>query len=279
MKFPIALFLVVLIVLALVGQNLSPSLSLVFLGMNSISLPVGVWVVLAIIAGAITSGVISLFFPRSNLTRTSKSRQRRVTPPSSRNPEFSGETPSNRVPPETVYTPPRQSFNETEEIEVEYASVRNSPIGNTPGTSPPSDSEVWDDGEDWESAEPTNGAVETSEPEDARNRRVVEIRKEPISSDQQGSIYSYSYRSSEDIRMASSEFTDGEEDEETLDLRDTVPEPSIDSFPTMEIIDPILEPESPIASPQEHRPSSQPQPQNQKEDDWGKDRQNQDEDW
>jgi uncharacterized integral membrane protein len=284
MKFPMALFLVVLIFLALVGQNLSPSLSLVLLGMKSIAFPVGVWVVLAIASGAITAGVISLFFPRSNSTRTSKSRQRRsVSPPPPQDPDLGGETPSSRAAPQTVYTPPSNTFEGTEDIEVEYASVRKSPIREQTNASQPSGEEVWDDEEEWESAQPTNGAIET--PKYDENRRVVEVQKNPISSDRQGSIYSYSYRSTEDVRIPSSDFADNEEDEETLDLRDIVPEPQIDPLPKMEIIDPILEPENPrekrtgAAFPQEKRSSPKPQPQNQKEDDWGEKPNNEEEDW
>jgi uncharacterized integral membrane protein len=272
MKFPIALFLVVIIFIPLIGQNLSPSLSLVFLGIKSIALPLGVWVALAGVAGAITAGTISLLQSRSNSTRPSKSRQRRSVSPPPQEPEL-----GNPVTPKTVDPLPRQSFGNTDEIEVEYASVRNSPMRDKANTSQPSGEEIWDEDEEWESEEPTNGAVETDD--DNQNRRVVEVQKEPISSNRQGSIYSYSYRSPEDVRMASPELEDDEEDEETLDLRDIPPPPPIDPFPTLEVIDPIVEPETPRGFTQEKRSSPQPQPQNQNEDDWGEGSHNNDEDW
>lgn len=278
MKFPIALFLVVVIFIPLVGQNLSPSLSFVFLGIKSIALPLGVWVALAGAAGAITAGIISFLQPRANSTRTSQSRQRRSVSPPSQDPEL-----GNRVTPKSVDTPPRQSFGNTDEIEVEYASIRNSPMRDKASASQPSGEEIWDDDEEWESAEPTNGAVET--PDDDKNRRVVEVQKEPISSNRQGSIYSYSYRSPEQVPLASPELDDDEEDEETLDLRDIPPQPPIDPFPTMEVIDPILEPESPrekqtdTGFTQKNRSSPTPHNQHQKEDDWGEGSNNEDQDW
>lgn len=281
MKFPIALFLVVVIFTPLIGQNVSPSLSLVLLGIKAIALPLGVWVALALAAGVLTAGTIALLLPRSHSARTSKSRQRRSDSSPPQDPDL-----GDRQRSQTVDTAPQQAFDQTDDdIEVEYASVRQSPMGNTPPTPPSSDSEVWDD-EQWESAEPTNGAMPTPESEDRENRRVVEVRKDPISGDRQGSIYSYSYRSREDLNRSTADFDD-EEDEETVDLRDLVPPPerTIDPFPTMEVIDPILEPES---LPEQRsgsgfgkksRSAPKPQPQNQKEDDWGEGNKIENEDW
>jgi hypothetical protein len=288
MKSLIFLFLVALMIFALVGQNLSPSLPLVLLGIKSIALPVGVWVALAIFAGGITAGMISLFFPRSRSLsdKNSKSQQRRsVTPPPPQDPKFGGEPSSRRGASQTVYTSPSNAFDDTEDIKVEYASVTPSPMGDNTGNSQPRGEEVWDDGEEWESTAATNAGVERSSSEDEENRRVVEIRKEPIVSNLQGSIYSYTYRSPEDVRISSPQFSDDEEDEETLDLRNLAPEPPIDPFPQMEIIDPILEPDSSIGkregatTSQKDRSSPKPQSQNLPEDDWSQDRHPEDEDW
>ncbi|MGC1196862.1 MAG: hypothetical protein WA882_08215 [Geitlerinemataceae cyanobacterium] len=286
MKFPIFLFLVVLIFFALVGQNLSQSLPLMFLGIKSIALPVGVWVALALAAGAVTAGVISLLFPRSNSTRTSKTGKRRssVTPPPPGDPELGSETSSSRVAPENFYTQPSKAFEGTEDLQVEYARVTPSPIRDPARASQPSGEEVWDD-EEWESTEPPDSAVETPQPTEEENRRVVEIRKDPIAGENQGSIYSYTYRSPEDVRISNPEFADDLEDDETLDLRDLSPERPIDPFPQIEIIDPIVEPESPVANrdrtatPKEDRSPPAPQSQNPAEDDWGESPNNKNEDW
>lgn len=277
MKSPIILFLVVVILVPSIGQNLSPSVPLVLLGVKLLALPLGVWVGLALAAGLLTAATISLLMPSANRDRTSKSRQKRAAKMPLEEPQK-----GDRVSPQTVYTPPREAFDPSDDLEVEYASVRPSSVGNpTPPTTQPSDSEVWDD-EQWESQEPANGVGTPPESPLDGNRRVVEVRKDPISGDRQGSIYSYSYRSPEDLNTATPDFDD-EEDEETVDLREFAPQSQSDPFPPMEVIDPILEPENPpekrtgFGFGKKNRSAAKPESQN--EDDWDKRQKDEEDDW
>lgn len=283
MKSPIPLFLVALILVAVVGQNFSPALPLVLLGIRTIALPVGVWVALAIALGIATAGVISCLFPRSRPLRPDRSRQATVPPPSPpRDPERVREATANPVSPQTAYAPPSRPLED--DLEVEYASVQPSPFADTTHASQSSDEEIWDE-EEWElEAEPTNGTVKPPESEEEK-RRVVEIRKDPISSDRQGTIYSYTYRSPEEERKVVADVTDNEADDETTHLRDIPPEPPIDPFGQMEIIDPILEPEPPrnpppgAVPPKTDRFAPKPPPQTPTEDDWGESANPEEEDW
>ncbi|RMG06448.1 MAG: hypothetical protein D6728_18650 [Cyanobacteria bacterium J055] len=286
MKSPIPLFLVALILVAVVGQNLSPSLPLVLLGIRLIALPVGVWVALAIALGMVTAGVISCLFPRSRGIRPDRSRPGHSSPPPSppRDPERVREATTHPVSPQTAYAPPSRPLEETDEIEVEYASVQPSPLADSTRASQSSEEEIWDD-EEWElKAEPTNGTVKPPESEEEK-RRVVEVHKDPIASDLQGTIYSYTYRSPEEERKAAADAADDETDEETTDFQDIPPEPPIDPFPQLEIIDPILEPEPPRtphpgAVPfKTDRSAAKPPPQTSTEDDWGESANSEEEDW
>lgn len=66
-KLPIAIVLVIFGGLTLfVIQNSSVSLQLVFLGMPTLALPLGVWILLAVVAGAMTNWAIALLFNWSN---------------------------------------------------------------------------------------------------------------------------------------------------------------------------------------------------------------------
>ena len=55
----IILVAAILGLIIILAQNLSPLLSLVFLGMRSQSLPLGLWILLSIIAGIFTSLIIT----------------------------------------------------------------------------------------------------------------------------------------------------------------------------------------------------------------------------
>ncbi|MGF1493717.1 MAG: hypothetical protein ACFBSC_14925 [Microcoleaceae cyanobacterium] len=73
----LAPLLVILVVLAiLVVQNLSPALALSFLGTTSATLPLSVWILLALAAGFITSVIILALFQFSATQSGTPSRQR-----------------------------------------------------------------------------------------------------------------------------------------------------------------------------------------------------------
>ena len=90
----IILVAAILGLIIILAQNLSPLLSLVFLGMRSQSLPLGLWILLSIIAGIFTSLIITRLLKLA----TDLNLQQQPTPKSIPTPP--------RVRP---YTPPSQS--------------------------------------------------------------------------------------------------------------------------------------------------------------------------
>ncbi|HIK42467.1 MAG TPA: DUF1049 domain-containing protein, partial [Thermoleptolyngbya sp. M55_K2018_002] len=56
---PILLFLFIALLAIVVLQNLSPSVALTFLGMQTVALPLAVWLVGAVLAGAITTILVA----------------------------------------------------------------------------------------------------------------------------------------------------------------------------------------------------------------------------
>ncbi len=90
MSFIRVVFLVAILVslAALILQNLTP-LSLVFLGWRSLPLPLGVWIVAAIIAGMVTGVVLLLLLRLFSYLTQGKLRSRVQNPESGRSPRNS----------------------------------------------------------------------------------------------------------------------------------------------------------------------------------------------
>lgn len=179
----IVLLLLVLGGLALFAfSNLSPVLSLVFLGMQTAILPLSAWIGIAIAAGAITSFVLQFlsYLQRGNSTR--RFEEPDEAPPQSRS--FRRESYENPAAGQTPYTPP-------------------SPPPETPKSSATSDWEQKSD-EDWDFDEnpPTSTSTRqgferpTGTPPSARSN--YEVKQEPKTGSQSGSVYSYGYREQSD---------------------------------------------------------------------------------
>lgn len=159
-------------------SNLSPVLSLVFLGIKTPALPLATWILGAIAAGAITSFFLQLLsYLQGGSTR--RVEEQREVPPRSRS--FRREIPKNPAPePQIPYTPP-------------------------PSESPPNSraSDWEEDGdEDWDFDEDPAAATSNQQGFDRDDLRGVpqsdrtsyEVKQEPKSSSKTGSVYSYSYR-------------------------------------------------------------------------------------
>lgn len=91
---PLIRLILLLVVLGsltlLLVQNWSPVLPLVFLGMSTQALPLAVWILLSVAAGAFTSLLITGFFKMSNyFARSPRKRGKVETPP----PRFSVQSP------------------------------------------------------------------------------------------------------------------------------------------------------------------------------------------
>src|SRR6478672_10100610 len=151
----------------LVLQNLLP-VPLVFLGTTTPTLPVGIWIVSAIALGILISSCLQGFSYLQRRSLQARIRQLEAEPTPS-----SASSSQSRERSETRYTPPAQEppLNDNlSDWEVEES----------------------DDDEDWE----IDDAPEPESRNDAGNQQTsYEVRQEPKSSAQSGSVYSYSYRS------------------------------------------------------------------------------------
>ena len=171
----IALILVVLVAPTLFAlQNLSPTLPLFFLGIQTQALPLAVWVVVAIAAGALTTLLLTGLFRLSNFT-TERQLRGRYTRAARSRPTSSGST--------SGPTPP-SSTGATYQSASTYSS-------QTRYTEPATDDDILDD---WEE-EP----VDRPPPAEKvyRDPTTYEVPQEPQARTQSGSVYSYSYRDSD----------------------------------------------------------------------------------
>lgn len=181
----IVLLLLVVGGLAIVTlSNLSPSLPLVFLGIQTPALPLAVWVGGAIAAGVATSFCLQLL---NYLQRGSEPRRVRVaayeSPPSRASWREAFPTPEPPEPePQTRYTPPPPSsttppgravsdWEQKNSQDWDFDTESTRTVANAPGFDP-------------------NYARDTNEAEQTN----YEVKQESKSASQTGSVYSYSYR-------------------------------------------------------------------------------------
>lgn len=133
---PILLFLFIALLAIVVLQNLSPSVALTFLGMQTVALPLAVWLVGAVLAGAITTVLVATLI---RFLAKGRSPRRMARRPSRRKPSGQGEP----------WTPPPWTGGWTKPLDPE-------PVDRAGGTSRPSES-AWAAAEDdWENPRPAN---------------------------------------------------------------------------------------------------------------------------
>lgn len=207
------------------AQNGSRSLPLVFLGQPTIGLPLGVWVILAGLAGAGTTVLLTALFRWSNyLTRQATKRAMRFSPDDAERFSTSdaartqgGERASPPPPPrdtagETVAEPWRWPWSASSASPSPATSP--SPAATSPTTSASGSAEVWDDwtedqgDRDWEDrppqASPTTSRISTPEPDPKDARRPENRGDEPAAS-RPSSVYSYSAQSRRNAAVGRSE--------------------------------------------------------------------------
>jgi hypothetical protein len=168
----ILLLLVVLGGLALLPlQNMSPVLSIVFLGMKTQALPVAVWVLMALAAGFFTSTLLGLLSYLQSRPLQARIRQLEAEPPrASAKASESSKTTSQQ----TSYAPPQQQTTTTDDAsdwDVEDSS---------------GEEEEWD----FDEKPATTSSNQTVD----RNPTDYEVKQEPKSSTRTGTVYSYGYR-------------------------------------------------------------------------------------
>lgn len=220
-KLPIA-GLIILGVLALfLVQNSSPTLSVTFLGIVSMSLPLGVWLLAPFLAGLVSAGTIAVILPRRHRP------QRQPTPatsgprPTPNKPRETRETSTTVVDPNWVDEgledmPGKTRVSREGGRRERPNSVSEEPLAESQTAEP--DQEVWDE-EDWPEEE------ESPEEETAADAMVgnYEVLKKPVSAYREGTLYSYSYSQSELTKKSEADIADSS-DSEQLEL---APEPEV----------------------------------------------------
>ena len=215
--------LILLIILglltAMVVQNLSPSLSLVFLGTRSRPLPLSLWIFLSFLLGIITAFLIARLFHLSNylteqetedqpeahkIGQERKSQSTRIQTPRETVYQSSFTNPEESSP-KTVITPPSSVEKDTSK---NASTTKDSPVS-------PSNQEEddWSENEsstqssaiddNWETEEP----LTPSTPKTNLNqpRKDYEVKQEPKTKSWSGSSYSFGYRDGENSGVGKSE--------------------------------------------------------------------------
>lgn len=179
----LALLLVVLggLTLLLV-QNWSPVLPLIFLGLKTQALPLAIWILFSITAGAFTSLFITALFNLSNyFTRSSVSKRHATR--RSENPRTRGDRQVNGRP----------------NAERTHADQTGATAPKPDTDSTPSDAfDDWDadsaEDNDWDFEEDTAKTPNYSSQNTVKDSTTYEVSTEPKSGYRSGSVYSYSYR-------------------------------------------------------------------------------------
>lgn len=230
----LVIFLIAVAGLALlVAQNLSPSVSLVFLGTQSPAFPLSFWIVIAISVGVILSLLVWGLFqlsgsgtavPRSSPPRSPKPPVRPTTgftPEPTPSYYSAGQNPSNTTKTSTGYSsppPPSSTTSTTDDWETEVRPIRQSwdeedwgldeeeSVNSTPSQT------AWKEQEgssDFDDSEPTSEAFEERSSNDLDSeysrRDHYEVEQKPKQQSWSGSVYSYGYRQGEDTGVGKSE--------------------------------------------------------------------------
>ncbi|MDX2216435.1 MAG: hypothetical protein SFY66_24435 [Oculatellaceae cyanobacterium bins.114] len=264
-------------------QNLTP-ISLVVLGVPSQPLPLAVWLLGAIVSGALTTLLISGLFSASNAFASPRARRpgkrspNRVSantstawnstwanpksdtpkPPRSNSQTTTGDDWEPRPPleewedwdgyEEPVRSPSKAqaSYSADRYTQPEDRSTPVDQYAQEPSRYPQpndfaptvQDQEVWDDWDESEAEDELEGDPRYSDrvdPEDYPPRRTdFEVQQEPVARYQSGTIYSYSYRSTEDREASGVSQTEDVYDAEFRVITPPYAAESTDSEPDLE---------------------------------------------
>lgn len=182
---PVIRIVLLLVVLGgltlLLAQNWSPVLPLVFLGMRTQALPLAVWILSAVSAGAFTSLLIAGLFKLSNYFASGQPRTQRLG----------------------VKAAQRSSSTQRSS---DASSANSRPMPETNST--PNDTSDWDTNptdDDWDFDEDTDKS--RNDPQNTvRDSTTYEVNTEPKSGSRSGSVYSYSYREPKNSSVGKTEF-------------------------------------------------------------------------
>ncbi|HYW20711.1 MAG TPA: LapA family protein [Nodularia sp. (in: cyanobacteria)] len=174
------------IVTLLLVQNWSPVLSLVFLGVRTLPLPLAMWILFSTAAGAFTSLLITALVKVSN---------------------YFGE-PQGQRPYKSAGTSPRTKATSGEEPQP--PPYRPSPAASKTESATSNEFDDWETNDrrndDWNfdehQAEPPTPSPQTPP---VRDSQTYERQQEPQSRSQSGSVYSYNYRDPKNTAVGKTE--------------------------------------------------------------------------
>ncbi len=173
----------------LLVYNWSP-VSLAFLGIRTQPLPLAIWILFSLVAGALTSLFITGCFKLSNYFAQPKPKKRRQTvassPPRS---EAQRSSTANYTAASSSYTAASSSYKPASESS--QPKTDSTPNDDNSNDWESGASDDWDFEEDKEDTEKTPKSV-TQDP--ARDYTNYEANTEPKSGYRSGSVYSYNYR-------------------------------------------------------------------------------------
>ncbi|MBW4614337.1 MAG: LapA family protein [Desmonostoc vinosum HA7617-LM4] len=169
----------------LLVQNWSPALSLVFLGMRTLPLPLAMWILFSTATGALTSLVITFLFRLSDYFAIAK----------------------RQTPSQATSTSSRTRVNQREKTTPPPANPASS-AGRTQYTT----NEAIDDWEtnnrddDWNFDEkPEQAPTPSSQSQEFRDSRTSERQPDTKNSSQSDSVYSYNYREPKNTAVGKTE--------------------------------------------------------------------------
>ncbi|TAE54670.1 MAG: LapA family protein [Nostocales cyanobacterium] len=177
-KIPLILLAVIVIgLIILLTQNLSPSLPLVFLGMRTQPLSLALWILFSITAGGLTSVLVSTLFKLTNIFAIS-------TPPSST-------TTSS-----TTSKPPRVKNT---------SQAENISPGRSSQTFVSEDNDVEDeDFDDW-NLDNSNDDWDFAQPRQTRKSQTSSKQQTPKNLSDSDSVYSYSSQTPKNTAVGKTE--------------------------------------------------------------------------
>ncbi|MCL2927158.1 MAG: hypothetical protein MGG37_03735 [Trichodesmium sp. MAG_R01] len=192
------LLLVVLIViiggLALFAwQNWSPSLQLTFLGLKSVSIPISIWILGALVAGVITYLLIYGIFELSNYLF--KQNLQSVKPTSRKYEDQAGES-KDKYSQYQETSNYQSSFNLNKDLELREEEENIDDWEQEP----PKISNSWDSS----TQEQVIGDTQKSVSQDSTEKNY-EVKQEPEIESWSGSVYSYGYREPSDSGVGQTE--------------------------------------------------------------------------
>jgi uncharacterized integral membrane protein len=262
-------------------QNWSQSLPLVFLGMQSLVLPLSVWVLAAVLAGAVTAWLIGGLFSLSTSTPAPSTRRSNNIPPENpREPlRRAAYDPVTMAQADTILqdnvdvgtsTNYRESFRSSR---IDPVRRHSDEFEEEVDRSPDIDEDEFY--EDWEEEEPARGSQLEVEVRQTRIEHIdYEVPQQPKESSWSGSVYSYTYREQQDSGAGRTDYIRDEPEveatERTEEIREDVevgrPEPVYDA--DYRIIQPPVPPTPPASEPQ----SRQPQKKSDNDWEWGEEK-------